>query len=280
MKRAMIVFAVLVAFLVVGLTAQARPKPVLPYTQKVISCKSIDVTYRPFYEVEITETRIMRMPNPIINRFAKIKKTIDLAGQNVVTTRSRVNGTLTSHEFNMKTDNGVYLEGRLVNSAGGGRGTIDEDGSKYELTCVFHNYIPRKLPVMGIGTFTMAKKPFANLGHCTPVVSLVLDKAKISGDLALMSNSMHGMCPMLIMQISNDRTYRVQSVRRGACGSMQYKGSYQDARGVFHTVDITDHRTRTCKDIQKAEIVMTETANGRSSVWYSQPERLYYPMKK
>ena len=58
------------------------------------------------------------------------------------------------------------------------------------------------------------------------------------------------------MVVPNARSYRLK-LTGTPCGSKVYTGT-RTSKGVKHTVTVTDHRTRTCKDIVPARIVISE----------------------
>ena len=85
-------------------------------------------------------------------------------------------------------------------------------------------------------------------------VHTVLDLDNKSGAHARLREELTGTCKMMV--VPNARSYRL-ALQSTPCGSKVYTGT-RTSKGVKHTITVTDHRTRTCKDIVPARIVVSE----------------------
>ena len=75
-------------------------------------------------------------------------------------------------------------------------------------------------------------------------------------------NLVDGLCEIYVEP--NDRTYNVRLTAQ-PCGSKVFEGVRRTAEGVAK-VRITDHRTRLCKDLPPAKIIVEETVPGTSGL--------------
>lgn len=86
-------------------------------------------------------------------------------------------------------------------------------------------------------------------------VHTILDLQAKGGKLtASLRDAVDGVCKILLDETA--RTY-VLKLDRTDCGSMIYKG-LGEVDGEQRTIEIVDHRTRICRDVVPASIVVTE----------------------
>lgn len=107
------------------------------------------------------------------------------------------------------------------------------------------------------GVFAALNEPggLPNQG-CSIGVRLVIDRAELSGNVAFLSNFVNGLCEIAVEP--NERHYILKSVERGACGSTVMKGE-TDGFAEKRSIEIVDHRTRTCRDLVPARVIFKET---------------------
>lgn len=101
--------------------------------------------------------------------------------------------------------------------------------------------------------------------NCDQHTALDLDLAQLNGKIAIVENRVSGICE--IYAVPNTRIYRLERENAG-CGSSLYKGRFVTERGE-RTIEILDHRNRTCRDLVPARVVVTETQDGETTVLYS-----------
>ena len=78
------------------------------------------------------------------------------------------------------------------------------------------------------------------------------------GSRAKLEEAVGGFCEIAVFP--NARSYKLRLAGTG-CGSKTYTGSFRKG-GKQHKVTITDHRTRTCRDLVPAKIIVEETVPG------------------
>lgn len=106
------------------------------------------------------------------------------------------------------------------------------------------------------GTFKLYAEPRHEPNpSCDLFTQLVLTASPAR---ATLTEQLSGNCKIAVR--TDNRYYNLREVPTG-CGSKQYKGSFRK-QGRLRAVTITDHRTRTCKDLVPAKIVLEETASG------------------
>lgn len=123
------------------------------------------------------------------------------------------------------------------------------------------------LPSFEVGTFALKDEPRKGSAGCDLASRLVLDEGKILGSFALLNDYVDGLCPVYLEP--NTRIYSLNYVG-SSCGSKIYEGKFE-SKGVLSTIKIVDHRSRLCRDLQPARIVVTETVDGVENILYSQP---------
>jgi hypothetical protein len=107
------------------------------------------------------------------------------------------------------------------------------------------------------GQFKLYAQPHATPNpSCDVHTSLTLSSS--GGSRAALREVVGGFCEIYV-----DPSPREYKLRAGstACGSRVYTGSFRRG-GQRHAIKITDHRTRTCKDLPPAKIIVEETRPG------------------
>lgn len=107
------------------------------------------------------------------------------------------------------------------------------------------------------GTFKLYKSADAvPEAFCDLHVSLTL-KNTATGSVAVLENALVGACEIAVT--ANPRTYALNEVD-SACGSRAFEGvlinNSKNAGNAANDIVITDHRSRTCKDIVPASIIV------------------------
>ena len=92
-------------------------------------------------------------------------------------------------------------------------------------------------------------------------------RQEASGPVAKLVNRVEGSCKIAVNP--DERTYRLRD-GGSSCGSRTYVGT-RNAGGKRSTIQIVDHRTRTCEDLVPAKLIVTETSNGSSVIRYGNP---------
>jgi hypothetical protein len=107
------------------------------------------------------------------------------------------------------------------------------------------------------GDFKLYDEPRANpTPGCDVHTKLSLSAQ--GGSKAKLEEAVDGFCEIAVFP--NPRTYRLRLAGTG-CGSKTYTGSVRKG-GKQYKVEITDHRTRTCRDLVPAKIIVKETVPG------------------
>ena len=111
------------------------------------------------------------------------------------------------------------------------------------------------------GTF----KLYSQAGHtpspnCDIFTQLVLKGSPASATLDEHVGHEPGAISCKLMVQPNERTFRLKQQPTG-CGSKLYTGSFRKD-GKLHAIKITDHRTRVCRDLVPAKIIVEETVPG------------------
>ncbi len=120
------------------------------------------------------------------------------------------------------------------------------------------------------GSFDLYSEPNYVSSSCNLGTGLILDRGKILGDVAVLEDFVKGTCKIAVRP--NTRFTKLTFVRSN-CGSKIYQGSFVNA-DTFVLATITDHRTRRCKDLVPAKIIVTlEPTDGPVTTLYSQDQR-------
>jgi len=118
------------------------------------------------------------------------------------------------------------------------------------------------------GTF----KLYADPGHqANPSCDLhtALELTNQNGARAKLREVVGGFCE--IFADPQPREYRLR-YEGTSCGSVTYRGQKKIA-GKLRSIKITDHRSRVCRDLVPAKIIVEETGiNGGTSIKYSAPD--------
>lgn len=110
--------------------------------------------------------------------------------------------------------------------------------------------------------------PTPPVASCTPIVELVLDQAKISGNVAFHAEKPAEGC--FYITTLPEWHYRMEKPQDAGCGSVRITGTRLTQMGPA-TIEITDHRTRRCDDVQVGQIVVKETSqNGGTKIYTGQ----------
>ncbi len=114
------------------------------------------------------------------------------------------------------------------------------------------------------GSFKIYSKPgYVPNRYCDLYTKLDLKSDHYS--TASLEEGVGGICE--IASVPNPRTYRLR-LDSTSCGSRIYKGSFRK-NGKRSEIKITDNRTRTCRDLVKAKIIVEETKDGATTTKYS-----------
>jgi hypothetical protein len=114
------------------------------------------------------------------------------------------------------------------------------------------------------GTFKLYSQPHATPNpSCDVHTKLVLAANHYS--TASLEEAVGGFCEIAV--VPNPRTYRLR-LAETACGSKIYTGSITKA-GKRSTIRVTDHRSRLCRDLVPAKVVVEETRDGVTVTKYS-----------
>lgn len=120
------------------------------------------------------------------------------------------------------------------------------------------------------GTFKLYAEPNVTPSPTCDVHTLLTLTNKGGAKAALRDalGSTPGMPQCKLFVQPNPREYRLR-LDGTACGSKIYKGK-KKIEGVWRSITITDHRTRTCRDLVRAKIIVEETgADGVQHTKYS-----------
>jgi len=115
------------------------------------------------------------------------------------------------------------------------------------------------------GNFTLFGQPRAVPTGCDTIVRLGIDPSKV-GKQAKLENAVLGFCEMFVAP--DTREYKLRGLPGQDCGSKRYSGK-RVGPGPASTIIITDHRTRTCRDMVDARIIVEETIDGVKRTLYS-----------
>jgi hypothetical protein len=118
-----------------------------------------------------------------------------------------------------------------------------------------------------VGSFDLYSEPGHVSSDCNLGTGLILDRGRLLGDVAVFEDFVKGTCKVAVRP--NTRFSKLTFVRSN-CGSRIYEGGFVTAEGYVQ-VNITDHRTRLCKDLVPAKIIVTFQSNeGKVQTLYSQ----------
>lgn len=119
------------------------------------------------------------------------------------------------------------------------------------------------------GEFVLHAKPNHN---ADPKCDSFTDLSLKAGGRAELSDRLTGGCALVALYDPNPRAYTLRETQ-GSCGSKVFIGSRRVALGPattgLATIKITDHRTRLCRDVVPAQIIVEETGV-QSAIMYSQ----------
>jgi len=111
------------------------------------------------------------------------------------------------------------------------------------------------------GRFALWSKPNHKPTGCDIGTALTLDKAEITGEVAFLQEFVDGFCEIAVFP--NNRYYELKLTDTD-CGSNIYTGERISGAGVDR-IRITDHRTRVCRDLPKALIMVEEEVSGQGT---------------
>jgi|GEM_PF-2869502 len=103
------------------------------------------------------------------------------------------------------------------------------------------------------GTFDLYSEPSYVSTSCNLGTGLILDRGKLLGEVALFEDFVKGTCKVGVRP--NTRFTKLTFLSSN-CGSRIYQGGFFTAEG-FVQATITDHRSRRCKDLVLAKIIVT-----------------------
>lgn len=96
--------------------------------------------------------------------------------------------------------------------------------------------------------------------NCGVYTQLTLDKGQMIGPFSLMKEAVSGFCEIYVFP--NERIHHLQ-LKSVACGSGFYEATRLTRNGM-EKITIQDNRTRVCRDLQPATIIVTiESPNGQ-----------------
>lgn len=117
------------------------------------------------------------------------------------------------------------------------------------------------------GTFDLYNEPNKDLTGCDIGSQILLDNSELLGPTAIMSNFVEGQCDIYIPK--NTRIFDLV-LAATPCGSKVWVGTFEGRNG-FRKIKITDHRSRLCKDLTVANVIVEETLeDGSLTTLYSQ----------
>ncbi len=120
------------------------------------------------------------------------------------------------------------------------------------------------------GTFDLYSEASYVSSSCNLGTGLILDRGKLLGEVALFEDFVKGSCKVAVRP--NTRFTRLTFLGSN-CGSRIYQGGFFTGEG-FVQATITDHRSRRCKDLVPAKIIVTfQPAEGPALTLYSQDRR-------
>jgi len=128
------------------------------------------------------------------------------------------------------------------------------------------------------GSYTLHQNSKGGDGSCDVVVDLDIVNGETGGSVKMRSGLV-GACEIYIAP--NPREYTLTSVRQDACGSKIFTGNYVNSWGETEILELTDHRPRVCRDLQRYMLIATEkSSNGvEFQSWYHVVPRFLSPGK-
>ncbi|MBC87441.1 MAG: hypothetical protein CL677_09725 [Bdellovibrionaceae bacterium] len=113
------------------------------------------------------------------------------------------------------------------------------------------------------GQFDMLSQPefMHRPGGCDVGQKLVLTNTDRVGPLALIKNHVYGLCEVYA---NPDERYVELQIGQAGCGSKLYTGSHAGPDGTIN-IEIIDHRTRLCRDLVPAAVIMNITYPNREA---------------
>ncbi len=126
---------------------------------------------------------------------------------------------------------------------------------------------------ISVGQFSMYDDAPHKPTGCDTGISLTLDEGELTGPVALMSDFVSGLCEIYV--IPNQR-FAPLDLEATSCGSKIWKGVYENDQGRWQ-VKVTDHRTRLCRDIVPARVILEISQYDDIFTYYSDDRRFTTP---
>ena len=117
-----------------------------------------------------------------------------------------------------------------------------------------------------VGTFDLygqpghVPSPSCDVGH-----RILLDEGRLSGPFAVVTAFVRGTC-----EVAVDETplYFPLTVGNAGCGSTLLTGSSESREGSY-SIRVIDHRTRLCRDLPPAKVIVELTGPSGTTTLYS-----------
>jgi hypothetical protein len=104
------------------------------------------------------------------------------------------------------------------------------------------------------GRFKLYSEPgFKPNAGCDVHTSLILDNSNLLGSFAVVENGLDGFCEIYVHP--NTKLFRIIETET-SCGSKYYEGEFYGV-GQRLKIEITDHRSRVCRDVVPARVIIT-----------------------
>ncbi len=119
------------------------------------------------------------------------------------------------------------------------------------------------------GVFVAHDEPRQEIDQqCGTIVVVKLDEGSVLGKVAVLEERVTGLCDLYVMP--NKRIYELSQTTT-SCGSVLYSATRETNEGVVK-FELADHRSRVCRDLQPATLVIKETQpNGFERDLYADP---------
>ena len=125
------------------------------------------------------------------------------------------------------------------------------------------------------GTWILSEPGHVPSPNCDVFTKLTLDKGQMIGPFSLLEDGVSGFCEIYVFP--NERIHHLHLKGIG-CGSGYYEGQRITERGL-EKITITDHRTRICRDLPPAQIIVTiESPNGQKRTLYGKRGPRRFPV--
>ncbi|MBP9708150.1 MAG: hypothetical protein KBD78_10925 [Oligoflexales bacterium] len=127
-----------------------------------------------------------------------------------------------------------------------------------------------------LGNYILYSNPsgVSSGSSCEGGKELTLDKGKLVGTFALVSDALVGQSICEIYVVPNTRFYKLELKNVDDCGSANYEATNLDIDGTL-TIEIADHRYRRCDDNLVGLIVketdLTDPRRILVNTWYGRP---------